>query len=163
MNSCALSPFMRYELNEVTGCWIWTGYTNKDGYARLDSENAHRVFYREFVGEIEEGHDIDHLCKRRNCVNPAHLESVPEAENLRRIVKRIPVGGILVKICRDGHLIRGENLRILRKRGKQYETCWLCTTRRDSIDRLYSRRAAAISAARGDDLDVGEVVLERAS
>lgn len=27
---------------------------------------------------------LDHLCRVRNCVNPAHLEPVTQAENVRR-------------------------------------------------------------------------------
>ncbi|MGH9151353.1 MAG: HNH endonuclease [Acidimicrobiales bacterium] len=31
-----------------------------------------------------EGLTLDHLCRDRRCVNPAHLEPVTVAENLRR-------------------------------------------------------------------------------
>lgn len=148
MNTSAISPFTRYELNEITGCWLWTGYMNKDGYARLNGENAHRVFYREFIGDIEAGHDIDHLCKRRNCVNPAHLESVPEAENLRRAVKHVEFRGDQVKVCREGHLVVGANVRLIHKRGNEYQTCWLCSSRGGS-QRIYARRTAAMLAASG--------------
>jgi hypothetical protein len=35
-------------------------------------------------GPVPAGHQLDHLCKKRACVNPDHLEAVPQAENLRR-------------------------------------------------------------------------------
>jgi hypothetical protein len=45
---------------------------------------AHRHSYRLFVGEIPDGLFIDHLCRVRNCVNPAHLEPVTRKENILR-------------------------------------------------------------------------------
>lgn len=49
----------------------------KDGY-------AHRAFYERERGAIMSDMQIDHLCRVRACVNPAHLEAVPQATNLRR-------------------------------------------------------------------------------
>jgi HNH endonuclease len=73
-----------------TGCWLWSGHTNRKGYAEFNfggSGNnglAHRWAHEHFVGPIPEGHTIDHLCRMRSCVNPGHLEAVIHAENIRR-------------------------------------------------------------------------------
>lgn len=75
-----------------TPCWIWNGYINPHtGYGTATSweetnkmEPAHRAIYKEFIGPIPEGLDIDHLCEIRNCVNPNHLEPVTRLENLIR-------------------------------------------------------------------------------
>lgn len=77
----------RYEVDD-RGCWIWQLSTTSDGYGKATVQGrrlyAHRVSYEEHVGPIPEGLTIDHLCGVRACVNPAHLEPVPLAENIRR-------------------------------------------------------------------------------
>lgn len=69
-------------------CWPWTGAKLQHGYGHLKVGEsyppAHRVAYELLVGPIPEGLQIDHLCRVRDCVNPAHLEPVTNAENGRR-------------------------------------------------------------------------------
>jgi hypothetical protein len=69
-------------------CWIWTATTTSNGYgvACLNGgrTTAHRAIYELLVGQIDDGLVIDHLCRVRNCVNPAHLEPVTQRENLMR-------------------------------------------------------------------------------
>lgn len=77
-----------------SGCWLWTGATAGAGYGVIGSgrtasgnartEYAHRVSYEHFVGAIPQGLEIDHKCRMKLCVNPAHLEPVTHAENRRR-------------------------------------------------------------------------------
>lgn len=73
-----------------TGCWIWTGGGKGNGYgvarspATGKARSAHRVAYEALVGEVPEGKEIDHLCRVKCCVNPAHLEAVTRSVNLRR-------------------------------------------------------------------------------
>lgn len=75
----------KYEVDEKTGCWIWTATLDSAGYGRFSvfgtQEKAHRFAYSWFVGPLP-GWEMDdpgrmelhHICGRRRCVNPAHLE-----------------------------------------------------------------------------------------
>jgi hypothetical protein len=92
----------RIAVNDETDCWEWTGHLNTGGYVRFrmgaDKPRAylHRVVYQMLVdpsfpiwiGGPNRGPQLDHLCCVPRCVNPAHLEPVSCAENLRRVADR---------------------------------------------------------------------------
>mgnify|MGYP000641429375 CR=1 FL=1 len=69
-------------------CWTWTRGHDPSGYATFHWPQAggyaHRAAYLLAVGPIPDGYVIDHLCRNRGCVNPAHLEPVtPQMNTLR--------------------------------------------------------------------------------
>lgn len=70
------------------GCWIWQKEILWNGYGRISVQGkqilAHRYSYELHVGVIAPSYTIDHLCKVRSCVNPAHLEAVTMRENIMR-------------------------------------------------------------------------------
>src|SRR5690242_18719570 len=76
----------KIKVNPESGCHEWQAYTDRDGYGcfwiKPTNYRAHRVAYELFVGPIPEGLVIDHLCRNRSCVNPAHLEPKTDLENL---------------------------------------------------------------------------------
>ena len=76
------------KVNKTETCWLWTAGCGSDGYGRLYVAGrhvlAHRFAYELLVGPIPEGLQIDHLCRVRLCVNPAHMEPVTQQENIRR-------------------------------------------------------------------------------
>lgn len=81
----------QYEVNEITGCWLWRGGSRGwDGYGcylnpeTKRSMQAHRFSYIEAKGEIPVGLVLDHRCSTPACVNPDHLEAVTQAVNVQR-------------------------------------------------------------------------------
>lgn len=74
-----------------TPCWVWQGSDDGDGYGTVRRDRrtlkAHRFYYEQVRGPIPDGLQLDHLCRIRRCVNPAHLEPVTQAENMQRGVQ----------------------------------------------------------------------------
>lgn len=75
---------------DTLGCWLWIGAHSQEGYGLFHLPNprrmvrAHRFAYEMLVGPIPAGKQLDHLCRRPSCVNPAHLEVVTSRENTLR-------------------------------------------------------------------------------
>ena len=71
------------------GCWLWdSSKLDRHGYGTYwttgGARQAHRFVYELLVGPVPDGMVLDHNCRRRNCVRPAHLEPITGAENDRR-------------------------------------------------------------------------------
>jgi hypothetical protein len=79
-----LTLFFRRVAVDRSGCWVWTGALNWKGYGSFKGTSAHRFPYAWFVEPIAAGLTVDHLCRNRACVNPAHCEAVSDSENKRR-------------------------------------------------------------------------------
>jgi hypothetical protein len=121
------------------GCLIWKRSLNSRGYGLISVNGkallAHRVAYELHIGPIGEDLTIDHLCRVKACVNPAHLEVVSRSENSRR---GSPTTG--ATHCKRGHELAGANL-IVKKRGNR-PPCRNCRTCRDEA--ALERRIAAL-------------------
>lgn len=86
----------------MCGCWLWTGHTWL-GYGYYNRVRAHRLIYTSMVGPIPDGLQVDHLCRVRSCVNPAHLEPVTCRENLRRSPIAVVSPLMAATHCKKGH------------------------------------------------------------
>lgn len=86
---------------DTFGCWLWTASHNGKGYGMIFWRDqrwyTHRLAYTLLVGDIPDGLVIDHLCRRRLCANPAHMELVTPRENTQR------GSNALRTHCKNGH------------------------------------------------------------
>jgi HNH endonuclease len=70
-----------------SGCWLWLGHINPDGYgngwdsALKRTALAHRMVYRILVGPIPAGKKLLHSCDNPCCVNPEHMTVGTTADN----------------------------------------------------------------------------------
>ncbi len=70
----------------LDGCHLWTAYISDKGYGQFRANGkmimAHRFAYERANGKIPQGMYIDHKCRVRSCVNPAHLRVVTPRQNV---------------------------------------------------------------------------------
>ena len=72
-------------------CWEWQGSKNFKGYGKLPHDNeqqAHRVSYVIFKGEIPEKTMVLHHCDNPSCVNPSHLYLGDNKQNMIDMISR---------------------------------------------------------------------------
>ena len=81
-------PFIEKDMGYETTCHVWQrtissakyGNIYDDGRVRL----AHVVAWEHVNGPVPDGFVLDHLCRVRACINPAHLEPVTNTVNIQR-------------------------------------------------------------------------------
>jgi len=87
--------FDRIEVDGRFGCFLYVGKLDKHGYGPYVT-----AFERTFGVKIPRGANVEHICRRRSCIQPLHLEVVTVGENQarqrsrwhRRHVERCPAG-----------------------------------------------------------------------
>jgi hypothetical protein len=118
-------------VGEVTGCWVWQGKINAEGYARIPVgkgrvANAHEASYEVFVGPIPDGLRLNHLCNARACINPDHLKPVdPE---------------LGPTACKRGHPFDAENTYVIPTTGSR--SCKECARQRNRDSKARKKSAA---------------------
>ena len=113
----------KYMPEPMSGCWLWIGATGGrkgSGYGRFwDGERydlVHRISYRYFNGAIPDGCIVDHKCDNSSCVNPKHLQTISQSNNVLRGVR-------LKSHCKHGHEYTKENTTIKRDGSRSCRAC----------------------------------------
>lgn len=130
----------------MSGCWLWTGAISTFGYAWFaltgNPRGGHRIAYLAANGSIPDGLQLDHLCRIRSCVNPAHLEAVTQKVNVLRGVGPCAINA-RVTHCPRGHAYDEKNTRIqMNRQGGRVYACRHCRTCSNATRKRSSRRAA---------------------
>ena len=109
-------------LDLTQACWMWTGRLNEKGYGLVSIKGkeckVHRFMYLCLVGPIPDGLELDHVCRNRACINPAHMEPVTHRVNMRR-------SGDVKTHCLRGHEYTDDNTYYCRGSSRMCRTCAL--------------------------------------
>lgn len=133
-------------VTNASGCDIWQGCTNSDGYAQVSVDGrmlyVHRVRYEREVGPIPDGMDLDHyVCDNGAgaCCTPLHCRPATRRENGLRGTSFAAVNAAKTH-CPKGHPLSGDNLaKTQLARGDR--NCRICRNARERA----RRRAAKVA------------------
>lgn len=91
---------LKKKVDPTTGCWLWKGEKNREGYGKITFMGKKRLVHR-VSAMLYNGYDlnsyetaglqINHTCKHRNCYNPSHLKIGSHRDNMED-VKATPKG-----------------------------------------------------------------------
>jgi hypothetical protein len=145
---CSMECRFWSKVRKTRTCWLWQAYVDDAGYGRFSNDHplAHVFAYELTNGEIADGLELDHTCRNRACVNPAHLEPVTHLENMLR-------GEIVWRVrqqqphCPKGHLYTAETTITHRPNGEPHRRCRICRKEFDAAK--YQRRKLMNSVPAG--------------
>jgi len=109
------------------GRWEWKGWKDKAGYGVV-TVMAHRLAYMLTTGAIGKGLALDHLCRERDCVNPAHLDPVPNTVNIMRGVG-FGAKNAAKTACHKGHPFDEANTGFWKNGGRYCRICKRASSR----------------------------------
>ena len=140
--------FSRFEAKiqkSPDGCWNWIASLDKGGYGQFmlaahRLRRAHRLSYEVNIGPIPDGLFLDHVCRNRACVNPAHLRPVTPRVNALQNSASLCAERAARNSCLKGH--RYDEVNTYWYRG--YRACRACS--REGA----RRRAAPANVANKD-------------
>ena len=124
------------------GCWVpvshrarTRGYATLWDAARGGPSYAHRIVYEALVGPVPDGLVLDHLCRRKDCVRPEHLEPVTQRENLMRGDTE-NARNAAKAACVNGHAYDAANTYV---RPEGTRDCRVCRAQREADRRARQR------------------------
>lgn len=113
-------------VDDQSGCWNWTAAVSATyGQFWFDGRQwlAHRASFVLHGQCIPDGMQLDHLCRNRLCVNPAHLEPVTARENQARAGMPIARLHASKTQCKNGHAFDAANTYVTARGFRQCRTC----------------------------------------
>jgi hypothetical protein len=144
------------KVEKTDGCWNWKAalYIGT-GYGRFCLGGgymlAHRFSYLIVKGPIQDGLDLDHVCRNRACVNPDHLRPVSRRENLLAPGSQSLAAKHAAKThCPSGHPYSPENTYVWKRNGQR--KCKACASDRQKRRRVLSKTNWRDVAIIGGDL-----------
>lgn len=111
----------RRTLDSDTGCWLWGGYLDKDGYGMIGigigggakTIRVHQASWLEHRGDLPTYPLVlDHECRVRRCFNPDHLKIKTQRDNVMSSPDSIPSRNASKTHCVHGHEFTELNTRI---------------------------------------------------
>jgi hypothetical protein len=124
--------------DNITGCWNWSGYRDRDGYGefrmgmnKFCKFRAHRLSHELFIGPIPDKEDVHHKCRNKSCVNPEHLQAVNKRVHVLELTPDSPAAKNSQKThCIHGHLFDTANTMVsLDGRHRRCRACALVKSR----------------------------------
>jgi len=125
------------KVQKTDTCWLWMAVRHHaKSYGQFKYEGrmvqAHVLAYTWLAGPVPKGLELDHLCRVRWCVNPAHLEPVPPLVNGLRGIGPHAVNARKTS-CIHGHPFDEANTYIgTNRHGRPTRVCRIC---RREVDR----------------------------
>ena len=112
--------------SDASECWTWVGAIDGSGYGTfyLFGRNwpAHRAALAIYGLLANPELHADHLCRNRSCVNPEHIELVPQRINTLRGDSPSAVAWREGR-CKNGHQRTPENTYVRNGRHRQCRIC----------------------------------------
>lgn len=167
----AQKKILRLTKKNNRGCWIWQAGLTAKGYANFSLKTPFGTFLRHRGSYVAFGHKLsldmclDHECRNRACMNPAHLRQMTAVENT--MIGEGPTARNARKThCKRGHpLIEGNTY------GKSgHRHCRTCSLLREGVRfnpfvngefRIYKRQRQVGSNHPGAVLTEAQVKLIR--